>query len=130
RELAPTGAQPRAERDERSRHVRGMRRGAEPVREDRVLAMLAVAGVTPVPAVQTTRVVEPPVPAASRLEEVATERAHVAKLWRGREPARLPQRIGDRRLHLKLRERRAGTDHAVLHTARHETSHVDEPLRL
>ena len=92
--------------------------------------MFAVARVTPVPAVEPARVAEPPVPAARRLEEIAAERAHVPELRRRREPARLAQRIRDRRLDLELGQRRPGADHAVLHAARHDAAHVDEPLGL
>ena len=114
RELAPVRPQPRSERDERRRHVGRMRRGAEPVREDRVLAVLAVARVAAVAAVEAAAVAEAPVPAPRRLQEVPAEGAHVAELRRRREPARLAQRRGDRRLDLELSERRPGSDRAAV----------------
>src|SRR5438552_10313522 len=52
RELAAVRPQSRAERDERGSDIGRMRRGAEAVREDRVLAMLAVARMAAVAAVQ------------------------------------------------------------------------------
>src|SRR4051794_37227607 len=128
RELAPVRPQPGAERDERRRNVRGMRRGAEAVREDRVLAVLAVTGMAAVAAVQPAREVESPVPATGRLEEVAAERAHVPELRRRREPAGLAQRLGNRRLDLELRQRGPCTDRRALDPARHDPAHVGEPV--
>ena len=79
---------------------------------------------------QAARVIETPVPAARRLQEVAAERARVPELRRRREPARLPQRLGDRGLDLELRERRPRADHAVVDAARYDVADVDEPFRL
>src|SRR5690242_1993051 len=107
-----------------------MRRGAELVREDRVLAVLAVARVTAIPAVQPARVAEPPVPAPRRLEQIPPERAHVPELRGRREPARLAQRIRDPGLDLELGQGRPGTDYPVLHAARDDPAHVDEPVCL
>src|SRR5207244_12301708 len=98
RQLALRRVQPRVEREQRRSEVGWMRRRAEVVREDRVRAMLALLCVTAVAAVQPARVLEPPVPAARRLEQVAADRAHVAELRRRREPAGLAQRVGDLRL--------------------------------
>ena len=50
-----------------------------------------------VAAVQAAREVEPPVPAARRLEQVAADRAHVAELRARGEAARLAQRVRDLR---------------------------------
>ena len=61
---------------------------------------------------------EPPVPAARRLEEVAADRAHRAQLRRGREAAGLAQRVRDSRVGLELRQRRAGADRACPSTPR------------
>src|SRR5438128_10980053 len=100
-----------------------MRRRAEVVREDRMLAMLALLRVTavapPVAAtVQSARILEPPVPAARRLEQVAADRAHVAKLRRRREPAGLAQRPGNMRIALELGKRRARTDAVAVEATR------------
>ena len=110
RELAPVGPHGRAEREQGRGRVGRVRRGAEVVREDRVLAVLALARVAAVAAVEPAREREPPVPAPGRLEEVAADRPHVPELRRGREPARLPQRRRHLRVGLELGERRPGAD--------------------
>src|SRR5581483_12435266 len=107
RQLAPRRPQRRPERDECRGDVGGMRRRAEVVREARVLAVLALPGMAALAAVATARVLEAPVPAPGLLQEVPAERAHVAELRRGREPARLAQRVGNRGLDLELGERRS-----------------------
>ena len=56
-----------------------MRGRAEVVGEDRVLAVLALARMAAVSAVEPARVLQPPVPAARRLEQVAAD----ASSWRG-----------------------------------------------
>src|SRR5204863_10166481 len=91
-----------------------MRRRAALVAEDRVLAVLAPACVTQVPAVQVALEPEPPVPATRGLEKVPAERAHRAELRRRRERARLAQHLGDLGIHLELGERRCGADNNVL----------------
>ena len=129
RKLAPVGPDRRAEREQRRRRVGRVRGRAEVVREDRVLAVLALARVAAVAAVEPARELQPPVPAARRLEQVAADRAHVAELRRGGEAARLPQRVGDLRVALELGERRSGADASVPRTPRGTTSaHVDERL--
>jgi hypothetical protein len=75
------------EREQRHRNVGGMRRRAEVVREDRMLAMFALARMATVAAVQPARILQPPVPAARRLEKVAAERSHVSQLRRRSEAA-------------------------------------------
>ena len=110
RQLARGRPQRRAERDaaprrdrtgapkRRSRWRRSRARGARPRR------------VAAVAAVQPARELEPPVPAARRLEEVPADRAHRAQLRRRREPARLAQRVRHLRVGLELGERRARAD--------------------
>ncbi len=56
RELAARRVQARVEREQRGRDVGRMRRGAEVVREDRVLAVLALARVAAVAAVEAARI--------------------------------------------------------------------------
>ena len=68
------------------------------VPEERVLAMLPVLRVAAVAAVQVAGEIEPPVPAAGGLEQVAADRAHVAELGRGGQPARLAESRGDLRI--------------------------------
>src|SRR5207245_1827335 len=80
RQLPLCRAQPRAEREQRRGDVGGMRRRAEVVCEDRVLAVFALLGVAAIAAVQPAWVLKAPVPAARRLEQVAADRAHVAEL--------------------------------------------------
>ena len=64
-------------------------------------------------AVQIARELEAPVPAARRLEQVAADRAHVAELRRGGEPACLPERRRNLRIGFELGERRPGADRAA-----------------
>src|SRR5262249_3229205 len=103
---------------------------AEVVRHDRMLAVLPLTGVAAVAAVQAARVAEPPVPAARRREQVAPERAHVPELRRGREPARLAERVRDLRIDLELCERRARADRRALDPTWHDLAHVHEPVGL
>src|SRR5438132_192322 len=63
----------RAVREQRCRRVGRMRGGAEVVREDRVLAVLALTRMAAVAAVQPARVLQAPIPAARRLQQVAAE---------------------------------------------------------
>src|SRR3954468_6718978 len=107
-----------------------MRRRAEVVRENRVLAMLSFPRVTAIAAVEAAWIVEPPVPAAGRLEEVAADRPHIAKLRRRGEAAGLAQRVGDLRIDLELAERRTRADDIVAHAPRHDPADVDERVRL
>jgi hypothetical protein len=109
-ELACRRAERRVQREQRGGHVRRMRRGAEVVGEDRVLAVLAFARMAAVAAVQPARELEPPVPAPCRLEEVAAERSHIPQLRARGEPARFAQCSGDLRRRLELRERRPRAD--------------------
>src|SRR5919206_4770475 len=102
-----------------------MRRRAPRVPEDRVLAMLTLARVTDIAAVQVARKAEPPVPAAGRLQQIAAERAHRAKLRRRRQHARLPQGLRDLRIDLELCERRAGSYACSIHAARDDRPHLD-----
>ena len=118
RKLAPVGPDRRAEREQSRSRVGRMRRGAELVAEERVLAVLARLGVAAVAAVQVAGKVEAPVPAARGLQEVAADRAHVAELGRGGEPARLAESRRDLRIDLELRERRACTDRSARDPAR------------
>src|SRR5207248_10969701 len=101
-ELAAARLHARAEREQSGGRIGRVRGGAAVVREDPVLAMLAVARVTAVAAVQAARVLQPPVPAPGRLQEVAAERAHRTQLRRRGEPARLAQRVGNLRARLEL----------------------------
>ena len=128
RKLARRRSHRRSERDQRRRHVGRMRRRAVAVPEDRVLAVLAGTGVAGVPAVQAARELEAPVPAASRLQEVAADRAHVAELRARREPARLAERIRDLRVGLELAQGRAGTDSRPVDPPRDDLADVDERL--
>ena len=105
-----------------------MRRGAELVAEERVLAVLARLRVAAVAAVEEAGKVEAPVPAPRRLQQVAADRAHVAELGRGGEPARLAERRRDLRVDLELGERRAGADRATRDPARQHARDVDEPV--
>src|SRR5690349_23134762 len=107
-----------------------MRGRAVAVREDRVLAVLAGPGEALVAAVKAARPLQPPVPAAGRLEEVPADRAHVAELRARRKPARLAQRGRDLRVALQLRECRARPDSPALDAARHDAANVDERVRL
>src|SRR5438445_754603 len=107
-----------------------MRGRAVVVCEDRMLAVLTFASVAAITAVQMAGIFQPPVPAARRLEQIATERAHVAKLRRGRKPARLAQRLGDLGARLELGERRARADAVALHAARDDPADVDERVGL
>ena len=130
RELALRRVQARAEREQRGRHIGRMRRRAVVVREDRVLAVLPFARMTTVAAVQATRILQPPVPAAGRLQKVAADRAQVAQLRRRGEPAGLAQRLRDLRVRLQLGERRARADAVFLDAGRDHTPDVDELLGL
>ena len=103
---------------------------AEVVREDRMLAMLALLREALVATVQAARPVQAPVPAARLLEQVARERAHVAQLRARRKATRLPQRSRHLRIALELRERRARTDAVLVDPARHDAANVDERVRL
>ena len=124
-------AQRRVEREQRGGDVGRVRRRAEVVREDRVLAVLAVAREALVPAVQAARPVEAPVPAARRLQQVAAERAHVAELRARGEPARLAQHVGDLRVALELaRAARRRRSRPVADPAGHDRSDLDQGLRL
>ena len=110
RKLAAVRADGRVERQQRRREVRRVRRGAEVVPEDRVLAVLPFAGMAPVASVEAARVLEAPVPAAGRLEQVPADGGHVPELGRCREPACLSQRGGDLLALLELGERRPRAD--------------------
>ena len=129
-QLAAVRPERRPERNERGRHIGGVRGGTEVVREDCVLAVLALACMAAVAPVETARILEPPVPAARRLEQVAADRAHVAELRGRSEPARLAQRTGDVRIVLELGKRRARADAVAVHAARHDSADVDEAFGL
>jgi hypothetical protein len=129
-ERPPAGLHRRAESEERSRRIRRVRGRATLVAEDRVLAVLAVPRVAAVAAVQVAREVEPPVPAARGLKEVAADRAHVAKLRRGGEAAGFPQCRGNVLRVLELGERGAGADAFSVDAARKEGPDVDERIGL
>jgi hypothetical protein len=73
---------------------------------------------------------EPPVPAAGRLEQVPADGAHVPELRARGQPARLAQRLGHLGVDLELAERRPGADSRPSDTARDDPPHVDERLRL
>ena len=75
------------------------------VAEERVLAVLALPRVAAVAAVQVARELQPPVPAARGLEQVAADRPCRAELRRRGEPAGLAQRVRD--LRARPRARRA-----------------------
>ena len=105
-----------------------MRRGAEVVGEDGVLAVLAFVGEAFVAAMQTAWPLQAPVPAAGRLEQVAAERSCIAQLRARGEPAGLAQRRGDPSVAFELRERRPGADHVSVDPVRHDPANVDESL--
>src|SRR6266536_2005019 len=107
-----------------------MRRGAALVAEDRVLAMGALARVAALAAVQEARELEPPVPTPRRLEEIAADRPHRAKLRRRRNGAGLAQRLRHFRIPLELGEGRAGSDPGAVDAARNEGTDVDQRLGL
>src|SRR4051794_33249532 len=95
-----------------------------------MLAMLSFPRMAAITAVETAGIVQAPVPAARRLEQVPADRSHVAKLRRRGEPAGLAQCIRDLRVDLELSERRAGADDVVPHAARHHFADVDERVGL
>ena len=95
-----------------------------------MLAVLPGLREADVAAVQPARELEPPVPAARRLAEVAADRPHRAELRRGGLRARLAQRGGDLRVDLELGERRAGADPRAVDPARHRVGQVDERVRV
>src|SRR5262245_43261781 len=103
-----------------------MRRRAEIVAKDCVLAMRAGLRMTAVAAVKEAGKCESPVPAACRLEEVPTDGAHRAKLRRGRLRARLPQYLWNLRICLELRERCPRADPRSLDAARDGVGEVHE----
>src|SRR5207253_8357632 len=80
RKLTHRRSEPSVERKQRGGDIGWMRGRAEVVREDRMLAVLALLCMAAVAAVQAAGVLEPPVPAARRLEQVAADGAHVAEL--------------------------------------------------
>src|SRR5207245_11365103 len=92
-------------------------RPAAVVAEDRGLAVLPLACMTAVAATQPAGEVEPPVPAARGLEQVAADRAGVPELRRGGRGAGLAQDGRDLRVGLELGERGAGTDRGPRRTA-------------
>src|SRR5690242_19001534 len=107
-----------------------MRRGAARVAEDRVLAVRALPGVTARAAVEEARVLQAPVPAARRLEQIAADRPHRPQLRRGRQRARLAQRLRHLGIDLELADRRARADASPVDPSRDELADVDERLRL
>src|SRR5207245_1967661 len=107
-----------------------VRRGTAVVGEDRMLAVLPLAGVTAVAAAEVAGIVEPPVPAAGRLEQVAADRAHVAELRRGGGGAGLAQRGRDTRLDLELGERRTRPDRRRTDPTREQRPYVQQRIRL
>ncbi len=110
RQLASVCQERSVKGEEGGGRIRGVRRRARRVRDDRVLSMHPLAGKAAVAAVEPAGVLEPPVPAARRLEEVAADRAHRADLGRRREPAGLAESVGDLRVGLELLESRPGAD--------------------
>src|SRR5215208_5769890 len=103
-----------------------MGRRAALVAEDRVLAVDALARVAAVAAVQEAWVLQPPVPAARRLEQIPADRAHRAQLGRGGQRARLAERLRDLRFELQLGQRRARADRRSLDAARYDAADVDQ----
>ena len=101
---------------------------AEVVGEDRVLAMLALACVTRIAAVQAAGELEPPVPAAGGLQEVAADRADRAQLRRRGEAARLAEGFWNLRIGLQLAERRPGADRRPVNPPRDEVAEIDERI--
>src|SRR5206468_7935992 len=107
-----------------------MGRGAEAVLEDRVLAVLALACEALLAAVQAARPAEAPVPAAGRLEQVACERSHGAKLRARGQPAGLAQDVRDLRVALELGERRPRPDPPLGDASGHDPLDLDQGLPL
>src|SRR5512133_3644796 len=94
--------------------------------------MCPLARVAAVAAVEEARELQPPVPAARRLEQVAPDRPHRAQLRRGRQRAGLPERLWDLAVGLELCERRSRTDPATafVHPARYDSAQLDQCLGL
>ena len=130
RQLASVCSQRRVEREQGGGGIRGVRRRAGRVRKDGVLAVHSRAGEAAVAAMEPTGVLEPPVPAARRLEEVAADRAHRAELRRRREPAGLAQRVRDLRVRFELAERRPCPDSRAVDPPRDDGSDIDERRRV
>src|SRR5439155_10596999 len=128
RKLALRRAQRRVQRDERRTWVRWMRGRALVVAKDRVLAVSAVLGKATLSPVQPALEAEPPVPAAGGLEEVPTDRAHRAQLWRRRLGAGFAESLRDLYIDLELGERRSRTDAVRVDAAGHDPGDMDERL--
>src|SRR2546430_14266814 len=105
-----------------------MRGRAMVVAKDRVLAVSAVLGKATLSPVQPALEAEPPVPAAGGLEEVPTDRAHRAQLWRRRLGAGFAESLRDLYIDLELGERRSRTDAVRVDAAGHDPGDVDERL--
>jgi len=80
--------------------------------------------------VEVARVLQPPVPAAGRLEKVPADAPHVAQLGRRGEPASLPQRLWDLRIDLELGERGGRADPRAVDATRDQLANVDELVGL
>src|SRR5690242_21552413 len=96
------------------------------VAEDRVLAVLARLGVADVAAVEVAGKLEPPVPAAGRLQQVPAQRAHRPQLRRSRKRAGLAQDLRDLGIGLELRQRRARSDSLPVDPARDDLPQLDQ----
>src|SRR6185437_3696027 len=94
--------------------------------------MCPLARVTAVAAMEKARELQPPVPAARRLEQIAPDRPHRAQLRRGRERTGLAECLRDLVVGLELCERRSGTDPAtaLAHPARYDSAQLDQRLGL
>ena len=130
RQLPLARPQPGIERDERGRRIRRMRRGAALVAEDRMLAVGARLREAALAAVEPARELQPPVPAARRLQEVAADRPHRPHLRRGGEAAGLAEGVRHLRVDLELRQGRAGADRRALDPARNDRPQLDQRLGL
>src|SRR6266516_7429203 len=100
------------------------------VAEDRMLAVRAVLCEAFLAAVQPAVEAKTPVPAARRLQEVATDRPHRAQLRRSRLRARLPQRLRNLRIELELCQCRSRADAGPGDPARHDVAYVHERVGL
>src|SRR5438093_11983878 len=100
------------------------------VAEDRVLALRPVLCEAFLAAVQPAVEAKPPVPAARRLKEIATDRPHRAQLRGGRLRARLPQRLRDLWIELELCQWRSPADAVPGDPPRHNAAYIHERLGL
>src|SRR5439155_18712376 len=81
-----------------------------------------------IPAVQIAGELEPPVPAAGRLQQIAAERAHRPKLRRRGERTGFSERLGNLGIDLELGQGRSGADPRSVDPARYDLAKLDERL--